>query len=82
MQKSTANMKLNKDITTLKVSGFDLILLSKLLADLHSRLPVFSQSRIMVNDAHCFYVFLNLKNSEVAERLQEISPYPLGAPEP
>jgi hypothetical protein len=79
MQKSTANMKLNKDVTTLKVSSFDLILLSKVLADLHARFNIFSQSRIMVNDARCFFCFVNLKNSEVAERLQEISPYPLGA---
>jgi len=70
-----ANIKENSDVTTIKVLSFNLLLLSKTLSFLRSNFEVFSQSRIMVSENHSYYCFVNLKNSEVAERLQGITPY-------
>jgi hypothetical protein len=71
----SATLKENEDVTTLKVISFNLLLLSKVLAYLHSCFTIFSQSRIMVSGNRCYYCFVNLKNEEVSERLQEITPY-------
>ena len=65
-----------EDITTIKVTSPNLVLLSKLLSDLRSRFKVLSSSSILVSsENHCYFCYLNIENSEVAERLQGITPY-------
>jgi hypothetical protein len=63
------------NVTTIKVTSADLMLLSKVLADIRSRFHVLSQSSILVNsETKCYFAYVNVKNSEVAEKLQEITP--------
>ena len=63
-------------ITTLKPFGNDLILLSKLVAYIEKQIPIFSKSRMLVNPQdQTYYIFLNIRNSDLEKMLQDISPY-------
>ena len=70
----TAVIKKREDVTTIKVSSFDLIILSKVLADLRSRYEVFSQSRIMVSESRVYFAYINILNKDAIEALQELTP--------
>ncbi len=71
----------NDKTTVIKVTSADLTLLSKVLAVLHSRFKILSSSSIMINrETCCYFAYINILNREVAEALQEITPF--GAPKP
>jgi len=68
-------------VTTIKVTSADLTLLSKVLADLRSRFRVVSQSSILVSsETKAYFCYVNVENSEVAEKLQELTPFGATAP--
>jgi hypothetical protein len=62
--------------TVLKVSTSDLTVLSKFLADTRNRFTVLETSRIMVSENHTYFAYVHIANEAIADRLQEISPFP------
>lgn len=64
------------DVTTVKVTSDKLISLSKMLRFLQSNFKATSVSNIILSrDTWQYYAYLNIVNSEVNDKLQEVTPY-------
>jgi hypothetical protein len=67
----------SKSTFTVKATSADLIVLSKFLATLQAQYTPISVSRIMFSqEKKKYYVYLNFSDTEIAERLQEVSAFP------
>lgn len=67
-------------IFTVKVTTANLIALSKFLATIKAQFKPLNSSRIFVSpETRAYYAFLNFTDTEIAEKLQEVSPFPEGA---
>jgi LytS/YehU family sensor histidine kinase len=76
MQAQIQNRYDNATVTTVKIISADLTLLSKISAFVRANFEIFSDSSVMVNkETGAYFMYLNIKNAEVAEKLKNITPY-------
>jgi hypothetical protein len=62
---------------TVKATSANLIVLSKFLATLQAQFTPISVSRIIFShEKKTYYAYLNFNDSEIAEKLQEVSAFP------